>query len=574
MSATTFPAAPTTPAALATPLVSVENLTVDFALGPGRRTRAVDGVSFTVHSGQCVAIVGESGSGKSVTARTLLGLTGPRSTVTADRLEIDGEDATALSEPRWRTIRGGRIGMVLQDALVSLDPLRTVGAEIAEVLRTHQVVPRARTRERTIDLLTAVGVPRPDVRAEQYPHQLSGGLRQRALIASAIAGDPRLIIADEPTTALDVTVQAQVLDTLAARVAEGSGLLLISHDLAVVAGIADHVLVMRDGVVVESGPTAQVLGAPREEYTRSLLTAVPSASSRGFRLVRPSAVDAPGGGANGERATTFVRERLPQRTPDASDVVLQARHLTRSFANGRHGRHVAVDDVSFQLGAGETLGIVGESGSGKSTLVNLVLGFLEPEAGEVLVRGEAWSPQPERARRPRRGLVQLISQDPLSSFDPRWTVDRVIAESTLRLGLGADESRSRAVRLLRRVGLDESVLARHPRSLSGGQRQRVAIARALAPEPQVLVCDEPTSALDVSVQAQVLDLLAEIQADRGTSLVFVSHDLGVVHHVADRVLVLQDARVVEEGAVDDVLSRPGHEYTRRLVAALPAAVGA
>ncbi|MGW2093551.1 dipeptide ABC transporter ATP-binding protein [Promicromonospora sukumoe] len=567
------------------PLVTVEDLTVGFATGPGRRaerTAAVRGVSFVVRPGECVAIVGESGSGKSVTARALLGLAGPRSHVTARTLEIDGEDATGFSERRWRQVRGGRIGMVLQDALVSLDPLRTVGAEIGEVLHTHRVVPRGAARERAVELLGSVGVPRPDVRVEQYPHQLSGGLRQRALIASAIAADPRLIIADEPTTALDVTVQAQVLDTLAERVAQGSGLLLISHDLAVVAGIADHVLVMRDGVVVEAGPAGDVLRSPREAYTRALLDAVPSAASRGRRLA-PAADAGPTGGdavgpdaapPGGSAAVVAAREALPARTADPARTVLEARGLTRSFGGGRHGRTLAVDDVSFRLGAGETLGIVGESGSGKSTVVNLVLGFLEPDAGEVRVLDEPWVPLPERARRPRRGHVQLISQDPLSSFDPRWTVGRVIGESTLRLGLSADEARGRAVGLLRRVGLDEAILGRHPRSLSGGQRQRVAIARALAPEPEVLVCDEPTSALDVSVQAQVLDLLAEIQAERGTSLVFVSHDLGVVHHVADRVLVLRDARVVEEGDVDDVFRNPRHEYTRQLVAALPEAVEA
>ncbi|MFI8524090.1 dipeptide ABC transporter ATP-binding protein [Promicromonospora sukumoe] len=562
------------------PLVTVEDLTVGFATGPGRRdprSAAVRGVSFVVRPGECVAIVGESGSGKSVTARALLGLAGPRSHVTARTLEVDGEDATGFSERRWRQVRGGRIGMVLQDALVSLDPLRTVGAEIGEVLHTHRVVPRGAARERAVELLGSVGVPRPEVRVEQYPHQLSGGLRQRALIASAIAADPRLIIADEPTTALDVTVQAQVLDTLAERVAQGSGLLLISHDLAVVAGIADHVLVMRDGVVVEAGPAGDVLRSPREAYTRALLDAVPSAASQGRRLapvpdVGPYVVPDAGPAADG--AAVVAREALPARTADPARTVLEARGLTKSFGGGRHGRTLAVDDVSFRLGAGETLGIVGESGSGKSTVVNLVLGFLEPDAGEVRVLDEPWVPLPERARRPRRGHVQLISQDPLSSFDPRWTVGRVIGESTLRLGLSADEARGRAVGLLRRVGLDEAILGRHPRSLSGGQRQRVAIARALAPEPEVLVCDEPTSALDVSVQAQVLDLLAEIQAERGTSLVFVSHDLGVVHHVADRVLVLRDARVVEEGDVDDVFLRPRHEYTRQLVAALPEAVDA
>ncbi|KAA9106375.1 dipeptide ABC transporter ATP-binding protein [Microbacterium rhizomatis] len=543
------------------PLVEVRDLTVEFSSGRGRRatwTPAVRGVSFTVHAGECVAIVGESGSGKSVTARALLGLAGPASRVTAAQLEITGDDATAFTENAWREVRGGRIGMVLQDALVSLDPLRTVGAEIGEAIDTHRVVPRTRTHERTIELLGDVGVPRPEVRARQYPHQLSGGLRQRALIASAIAAEPQLIIADEPTTALDVTVQAQVLDTLAARVAAGSGLLLISHDLAVVAGIADQVIVMRDGVVVESGPTRDVLESPREAYTRALLDAVPSADSRGLRLTRTA-----------EAARVGERAPLPSRRVDGERIVLEARGLTKSFGDGRHERHVAVDDVSFTVAGGETLGIVGESGSGKSTVVNLLLGFLTPDSGEVDILGRPWTALSERERRPRRRHVQLISQDPLSSFDPRWTVGRIIAESTLHLRLPAAEVRGRAVRLLDRVRLDESVLSRHPRSLSGGQRQRVAIARALAPEPEILVCDEPTSALDVSVQAEVLDLLAEIQAERGTSLVFVSHDLGVIHHIADRVIVLKDAQVVESGPVDDVFLRPQHAYTRELVAALP-----
>jgi peptide/nickel transport system ATP-binding protein len=550
----------------AAPLVEVEDLTVAFAAGSGRKAPSVPvlrGVSFSVRAGETLAIVGESGSGKSVTARTLLGLTGPRSTVTAARLEIAGEDATAFGERDWRRVRGGRIGMVLQDALVSLDPLRTIGNEIGEVLVTHRVVPAGRTRERAIELLESVGMPGADRRVDQHPHQLSGGLRQRALIASAIAAGPDLIIADEPTTALDVTVQAQVLDTLAARVAEGAGLLLISHDLSVVSGIADRVIVMRDGVVVEAGATAEVLTNPRDAYTRRLLSAVPSASSRGYRL----------GDASGS-AEPRERTALPPRAVQRERIVLQADGLSKSFAIGRGHSTVAVSDVSFELVAGETLGVIGESGSGKSTLASLVLGFLEPDEGVVEVLGAPWAPLAERARRPRRGHVQLISQDPLSSFDPRWTVDRVIAESTLRLGLTAAEARERAVRLLDRVGLDESVLARHPRSLSGGQRQRVAIARALAPEPEILVCDEPTSALDVSVQAQVLDLLADIQAERGLSLVFVSHDLGVIHHVADRVIVLKDARVVETGDADDVLLRPQHDYTRALVAALPQEVRA
>ncbi|MGI5270313.1 dipeptide ABC transporter ATP-binding protein [Nonomuraea sp. CA-218870] len=532
-----------------TSLVTVEDLRVSFG-----GADVVRGVSLSVAPGECVALVGESGSGKSVTARALLGLAGPASAVRAEAFRVAGRDALAFTPADWRRLRGGFAGLVLQDALVSLDPLRTVGAEIAEVLATHDVVPRSRRAERVLELLEAVGVPDPATRAGQRPHQLSGGLRQRALIASAIAADPRLIIADEPTTALDVTVQAQILRLLAERRAAGTALLLISHDLAVVASIADRVLVMKDGGIVEEGPTRDVLAEPAHAYTRTLLAAVPSAASRGTRL------------------TTGEPRGRP--TPDRSAQVLAGTGLTRSYGTRR-----VVDDVSFTLHAGETLGVVGESGSGKTTLTRLVLGLLEPDAGQVTLHRRPWSHRRERERRPLRPRVQLVSQNPLDSFDPRHTVGRLIAEP-LRLPRDArrervldlparDARRERVLDLLARVGLPPETAARHPRELSGGQRQRVAIARALGPRPDVLVCDEPVSALDVSVQAQVLDLLADIQAEYGTAMVFISHDLGVVHHVADRVLVMKDGRVVEEGDVAEVFARPRHPYTRTLVDSVP-----
>jgi peptide/nickel transport system ATP-binding protein len=540
-------------------LVRVENLTVAFG-----DAVVVHDVSFSVHAGECVALVGESGSGKSVTARSLVGLTGAGSTVTADALEIDGRDALRLGARDWRRLRGGFAGLVLQDALVSLDPLRSIGAEIREVLRTHHVVPRRAELDRAVELLASVGVPQPEVRVAQYAHQLSGGLRQRALIASALAADPALVIADEPTTALDVTVQKQIIQLLGARLDDGKGVLLISHDLAVVADIADRVVVMKNGRVVEEGQTDAVLGSPRHPYTRQLLAAIPSASSRGTYLSRASGP-----------ATTTERVPLPSREIDESRVILSATGLHKTFASAKRGSGLhAVNDVSFELARGEVLGIVGESGSGKSTVANIVLGLTTPDAGEVRLDGQPWSALTEGQRRPVRSRLQFVSQDPLSSFDPRWTVERVIAESTIVLGISAAEARDRAAWLLDRVGLDAGLLGRHPRTLSGGQRQRVSIARALAPEPQIIVCDEPASALDVSVQAQVLDLLAEIQADRGTSLLFVSHDLGVVHHVSDRVLVLKDGAVVESGDVDDVFYRPKADYTKQLLASLPQAVSA
>jgi peptide/nickel transport system ATP-binding protein len=611
-------------------LIDVEDLRVAF---PRAGVRAVRGVSLSIEAGECVAIVGESGSGKSVTARTLVGLTGPGAEVTASRFAVNGGDALRFGARDWRRLRGRFAGLVLQDALTSLDPLRTVGDEIAEVLATHDVVPRAARKERVIELLKAVGVPEPEVRARQYAHQLSGGLRQRALIASAIAASPPLIIADEPTTALDVTVQAQILRLLAARKAEGTALLMISHDLAVVSAIADRVMVMKDGVIVEEGPTGRVLSAPRHDYTRLLLAAVPSAASRGTRL---SAIAAGG---------IALRTPLPERTVDHAAPILEVSGLSAAY-----GSRTVVDDVSFEVYPGETLGIVGESGSGKTTVARLVLGLLEPASGKVRLGGEPWSGIRERGRRSRRSRIQVISQNPLDSFDPRYTVGRLVAEPLrgvsfengssrgvplgsrssggapfgsrsrrgappgngsllgfLRASFGgavppaaglsgppssasspsdfprernvaADElsrgrssswRKDRVTELLERVGLPADVADRHPRRLSGGQRQRVAIARALATRPDVLVCDEPVSALDVSIQAQVLDLLAEIQAADGTALIFISHDLGVVHHIADRVLVMRGGRVVEEGHVDEVFFLPRHDYTRELLGAVP-----
>ena len=516
------------------PLVSVRDLHVTFPVG--RRTvEAVRGVDLDIHRGECLAIVGESGSGKSVTARTLVGLAGHGAQVRTSRFRVDGRDVRGNGERDWQRLRGGFAGLVLQDALVSLDPLRTVGDEIGEVLRVHGVGDRGDRRGRVTGLLSTVHVPEPERRARQYPHQLSGGLRQRALIASAIAGGPPLLIADEPTTALDVTVQAQILALLAERRAAGETLLLISHDLAVVARLADRVLVMRDGRVVESGDTAALLSGAEHAYTRELVRAVPSAASRGRRLSTPGPA--------------------PARAP-ADEVVIHATGLRKTY-----GRHTVVDDVDVTVRRGEIVGLVGESGSGKTTVAQLLFGLVPPTAGTVTFAGAPWSGVAERRRRPLRRRLQLISQDPLSAFDPRWTVGRIVAEALPR---GAA-----VLPLLQRVGLGADVLDRHPRRLSGGQRQRVAIARALAPRPSLIICDEPVSALDVSVQAQVLDLLADIRATDGTALLFISHDLGVVRHLADRVLVMRDGAVVESGPVDDVFGRPRHDHTRALLDAVP-----
>ena len=535
------------------PLLHVENLRVSFG-----DTEVVKGISFTARAGRCLAIVGESGSGKSVTARTLVGLTGPGSHVSADQIDLAGRDLTRQSQRSWRAIRGREIGFILQDALVSLDQLRLVGDEITEPLRLHGWGTRATRRERAVELLGSVGVPEPEVKVRQRPYELSGGLRQRALIASAIALDPKLLIADEPTTALDVTIQAQVLDLLAESKDRGRSIILISHDLSVVARLADEVIVMRGGEVLEQGTAHQVLYQPKHEYTRALLDAIPSEHTRGVRLVRP---------AGNESAAPRTR-----RPADRSTPVLEARHLTKVFRGPDKVNRAVVDDVSFQLFAGETLGVVGESGSGKTTAARMALALLQPTSGEVLLHGQQWSALTPSARRPLRKRIGVVYQDPLSSFDPRWAVGRIVTDA---LGTGSRppssraEARARAIRLLEQVGLTERHLDAAPLRLSGGQRQRVAIARALAPEPAVIVCDEPVSALDVSIQAQVLDLLTDLQDELGVSYLFISHDLGDIHHMSDRILVMKEGRVVESGDADEVFERPQDPYTRRLLTALP-----
>ncbi|KPI20808.1 oligopeptide/dipeptide ABC transporter, ATPase subunit [Actinobacteria bacterium OK074] len=600
--------------ATAPPLLTVDGLDVTFR----RRgeVRAVRDVSFTVGRGECLAVVGESGSGKSVTARTLLGLTGAHATVTARRLDFDGIDLTTLSERAWRAVRGRRIGLVLQDALVSLDPLRTVGAEVRETLLTHSLARGAEADERTLALLSDAGIPDPARRAGEYPHQLSGGLRQRALIASALSGAPELLVADEPTTALDVTVQAQVLDLLGGLVGTGTALLLISHDLAVVARLADRVAVMYGGLVVEQGPARDVLKDPRHPYTRALLAAVPTTGSKGtalsVALPRRREATGPAGcpyAARCAAADARCRAALPTAAPDeegqdghrtlcwhpgaplpprasaavrpvsapagkpeaaADRPLLEVAGVSKGFRAAGGASHPAVREVSFRIGAGETLGLVGESGSGKTTTARIALGLLEPDEGTVRFEGEPWSGLPERERRDRRLRIQVVHQDPFGSFDPRHSVERIVAEAAARAGVRRGRDRSaRVAELLGQVGLSARLGDRRPPELSGGQRQRVAMARVLATRPRLIVCDEPVSALDVSVQAQVLDLLADLKRELGLALLFISHDLGVIHHVSDRMIVMKDGRLVETGDVGQVFDRPAHPYTRELLAALP-----
>jgi peptide/nickel transport system ATP-binding protein len=544
------------------PLLRIEDLRVSFDQG---RTTVVRDVSLTVGAGECVAIVGESGSGKSVTARSVLGLVGAGSTVTAGRLDVAGIDVLSADDGDLRRLRGGIVGLVSQDALVSLDPLRRVGAEVGDPLRLHRrtergrlavttATDRKRRADEVVELLRRVGVPRPGLRARQYPHELSGGLRQRALVASAIAASPRLLIADEPTTALDMTVQAGILRLLAELRDAGTGLLLISHDLGVVSHLADRVVVMRRGEVVDAGTTTEMLAGGRHPYTAELVGAVPSGVPRGARLSASRRVDEPA-----------AASRLP--APVLDTLVIHATGLVRAFGRGED-RIAAVDEVSIDVSPGETLGIVGESGSGKTTLARLLLALEDPDAGTVELEGAPWSGVPERRRRPRRRRIGAVAQDTSGAFDPRASVGGVIGDA-LEPGIPAAERRRRVVDLLSDVALAPDLLDRSPATLSGGQRQRVAIARALAAGPRVLVLDEPVSALDATVAAGVLDLLDDLQRRHGLAYLFISHDLGVVRHMSDRVAVMHDGRVVETGPTDEVLGSPQHDYTRRLVADEP-----
>ncbi len=530
--------------------------------------------------------MGESGSGKSVTARSLVGLSGAGALVTAERLSVGGQSVPALSPRQLRRLRGGTVCMIAQDAFASLDPLRPVGREISDALRLHTDLSPSERRARVIALLTRVGVPEPELRASQRPHELSGGLRQRALIAAAIAADPAVLIADEPTTALDATVQAGILDLLASLAADGAAVLLISHDLAVVSRLASRVIVMRDGSVVEQGPTRAVITAPAHPYTRALVAAVPTDRPRGIPLSAPTPSSAHNrrdphpDGARSEHSTPAGDAQESTRTAPTTPLsaegeqstgrgVLEARGVTVRFGvwDGRMLR--AVSEVSLRLEAGRTLGLVGESGSGKTTLARVLLGLQRPDAGTVTLDGEPWVPGTERDRRPRRALIASVPQDPYGTLDPRWTVRRTLADALDAAGRHEPGGQDAIEELLERVRLPLELADRRPQNLSPGQRQRVAIARAIARRPQVLVADEPVSSLDVSVQAQILDLLDDLQRELGLAVVLVSHDLGVIRHSSDDVIVLRAGEVVEQGPTERVFRDPQAPYTRQLVSAAP-----
>lgn len=535
----------------ADPLLEVSQLSVSFA-----GVNVVKGLSFNLHAGEILALVGESGSGKSVTARALVGLAGENARIDAQRLQLraaDGkvQDLHAAGNAQWQQIRGKEIGFVLQDALTSLDPLRTIGQEVAEALRLHRRVARRDVNNQVAALLASAGIPDPHHRMQQYSHQLSGGLRQRALIASALAAGPQILIADEPTTALDVTVQQRILMLFRQLADRGHAILLITHDLSVVSQTADRVLVMQQGVVVEQDDAAQVLAAPGHPYTQKLLSAIPGVHTRHRWLSTSDNVPAPCFKAAAEQ------------------IVLDADRLSLTYLRPDGSAHEVLKQVSFSLRRGETLGLVGESGCGKTTLGKLLLALQSADAGDVTLNERPWSSLSEKQRRPLRGRIQTITQDPLGSFDPQYTIAQIIRQPLKLIpDIKPDMIEANLLTLIKQVGLAPELLTRRPQTLSGGQRQRVAIAQALASNPEILICDEPVSALDVTTQAQVLDLLRTLQHQLGLAILLISHDPGVVLHMSHRVMVMKDGEIIETGDAQALIAHPKQVYTRQLLTAM------
>lgn len=525
-------------------------------------TPIVHGVDLRVDAGECVALVGASGSGKTVTARAVLGLSAPGAAVHADVFAVDGVDVGGYTDRRWRRLRGSRVGYVGQEALGALDPLRPVGREVADSLRLHTEMRAAERVDAVRDALAAVGLD-PDIATDgRLAGTLSGGMRQRALIAAATVGSPALLVADEPTTALDAGVAVTVMEQLRAAQARGAGLLVITHDLGLVAGWADRVAVVHEGRIVEQGAVAGVFAAPQHPATRALVRAAGAAAAPG--AASPAAVrcEVPDTVRGVEARTGAGSSHGSEPTSHGARGVLAAQGLSRGY-----GGVLAMDDVSFGLERGRVLGVIGASGSGKTTLARMLLGLETPDAGTVTLDDEPWAPLPERERRPRRHRVAAVVQDPGATFDERWNVERVLADAFSR----GDERRARGAlgdrvdAALRQVDLDPVLRSRSPRTLSGGQRQRLAIARALATDPEVIVLDEPVTALDATVQDAVLRLLERLRDETGVAMVFVSHDLRAVRRMADDVLVVHRGAVVEHGPAAQVFARPAHPVTARLL---------
>jgi peptide/nickel transport system ATP-binding protein len=560
-------------------LLSIRDLKVRFRMGKlagvPQVAEAVKGVSFDVPDNTIAALVGESGSGKSVTAMSMLALL-PDNAERSGQVLWQGRDLLKTGLAELQAIRGKEIACVFQDPMQSLNPVFTVGAQLVEPLVRHLGLGRRAALERAEQLLAEVGMPEPKRRLASYLHELSGGQQQRVMIAMALACEPKLLIADEPTTALDVTIQRQILELIGRlRERHRMSVLFISHDLGVVGEVADHVVVMRHGVIREQGPVARIFAAPQDAYTKALLACRPSLSENPARLMVIDDHIAQGaGGADGAPTAEASTVVAKPKDPDAS-VVLEVRSLAKSFflREGLFGRREfkAVQGVNFKLRRGHTLGVVGESGSGKTTMGLTLLRLHEPTGGEVIFDGKNLLQLGDRERQVMRRRIQVVFQNPYASLNPRFTIGQALVEPMAIHGIGRDtaEREERARALLKKVGLDGRAFGKYPHEFSGGQRQRVAIARCLTLNPEVLVLDEAVSALDVSVQAQVLNLLKDLQDEFGLAYVFISHDLAVVRFISDEVLVMKDGRVVEQASAEQILASPREDYTKRLLAAIP-----
>ncbi|CAB3887262.1 MULTISPECIES: ABC transporter ATP-binding protein [Achromobacter] len=553
-----------------TTLLDVRGLDVDIA-GEAGMTHAVKRLELAISQRQTFALVGESGCGKSITALALLRLLPDAGRIVGGQIDLDGQDLNRLPESAMRGVRGGRIGIIFQEPSTSLNPVMRVGDQIIETLTAHTPLRGAAARARAIDWLRRVGIPEPERRVDDYPFQFSGGQKQRVMIAIALAAEPLLLIADEPTTALDVTVQAQVLDLLADIQREmGMAVMLITHDLAVVKNVAHHVALMRGGEIVESASAEEFFRAPKHPYARQLFEAIPTFDKRGAPLTEQGRQAIASDGGNRARQ---------REARGAGDVVLDVQDLKVHYPvrKGPLRRVVswvkAVDGVTFTLRAGETLALLGESGCGKTTTGKALLRLIDGAriSGRAMLQGKDLLTADRRTLRDLRQDIQIVFQDPYASLDPRMRVGDILDEglASLRRSMSAQARAAHAAQLIERVGLPANTLTRYPHEFSGGQRQRIAIARALAVEPKVLICDEPTSALDVSVQAQILDLLRELQDELGIAYLFITHNFGVVEYLADRIAVMDGGRIVELGDADAVLHAPRQDLTRRLLAAVP-----
>jgi peptide/nickel transport system ATP-binding protein len=562
---------PAAPAMVDTgPLVSVRDLRVSFRLDKHSTFDAVKGISFDVPRNSTVALVGESGSGKSVTSLAILGLLPPENTIIHPSSQIlyGGRNLVGLSKAQLRALRGADISMIFQEPMTSLNPVFTVGFQIEEVLRLHMGMTGAKARKRALELLEETGIPDPARRINAYPSQMSGGQQQRVMIAMAIACEPKLLIADEPTTALDVTIQKQILDLIAQlQKRHQMSVLFITHDLAVVGEIADHVVVMRHGEIREQGPAKALFEAPKDSYTKALLLCRPQLEHRPLRL--PVIDDFMGG-----RGPQHTEDRPRGVKPD-DPVILDVRNLGKSFYSreGLFGQREfkAVKNVSFKLARGKTLGLVGESGSGKTTVGLTLMRLHDATTGQAFFEGKDILAMTRREFMPYKRRIQIIFQNPYASLNPRFTVGQILTEPMTIHGIG-DSGQARAdlvFNLLDRVGLPEASFYKYPHEFSGGQRQRIAIARCLTLKPDILICDESVSALDVSVQAQVLNLLQDLQDEFGLSYIFISHDLAVVKYISDQVMVMNEGELVEVQNSDDLYRHPREPYTQRLLAAIP-----